>query len=347
MNKVIIPCGYMGSGSSAVTNLIEEFEGYDADNGTFEYVFLHCPDGLFDLEDKLLVGNNAIRSDEALHSFYLRMHELYSKKLWWVADYKNRIGEDFLNITNDFINSIKTIEIDNYWYMQQKPTVSRIVMLLFRKILNLFLPKSKKIKVPLNYGPMWVSVCSDEEFYYSARIYIKRIFDLLGINDKNLILDQLLLPFNLWRMSNYFDDNVECFVVDRDPRDMFIANKYIWSTMNETVSYPTDVEQFCDFYRRLKKLEKEVNNTHIHRVKFEDMIYKYDEIEKQVANILKIDISLHNKKYSKFIPNVSIDNTQLFRNPQYIDETKIIENQLKEYLYDFPYERVGNIEKSF
>ena len=53
MNKLIIPTGYMGSGSSAITDLICEFEGYEADNGTFEYVFLHCPNGLFDLEDKL------------------------------------------------------------------------------------------------------------------------------------------------------------------------------------------------------------------------------------------------------------------------------------------------------
>ena len=69
MGKIIVPTGYMGSGSSAITDLLTELEGYDADTGTFEYVFLHCPNGLFDLEDKLLKGNNALRSDEALHSF--------------------------------------------------------------------------------------------------------------------------------------------------------------------------------------------------------------------------------------------------------------------------------------
>ena len=66
--KIIIPTGYMGSGSSAITDLFSEIDGVNASRGTFEYVFMHCPNGIFDLEDKLLIGNNAVRSDEALHS---------------------------------------------------------------------------------------------------------------------------------------------------------------------------------------------------------------------------------------------------------------------------------------
>ena len=56
---------YMGSGSSAVTDLLREYEGINTKNSDFEYVFLYAPDGLFDLEYKLLYNNNAIRSDEA------------------------------------------------------------------------------------------------------------------------------------------------------------------------------------------------------------------------------------------------------------------------------------------
>ena len=35
MKKIIVPTGYMGSGSSAITDFISEIEGYDADKGTF------------------------------------------------------------------------------------------------------------------------------------------------------------------------------------------------------------------------------------------------------------------------------------------------------------------------
>ena len=31
MNKIIVPTGYMGSGSSAITDLLSEIDGYDAD----------------------------------------------------------------------------------------------------------------------------------------------------------------------------------------------------------------------------------------------------------------------------------------------------------------------------
>ena len=63
MRKIIISTGYMGSGSSAITDLVSEFEDVNNKHRDFEYIFLHCPNGVFDLEDKLLVGNNSIRSD--------------------------------------------------------------------------------------------------------------------------------------------------------------------------------------------------------------------------------------------------------------------------------------------
>ena len=54
MRKIIVPTGYMGSGSSAVTDLVAEFKDCQNDYGDYEYIFLHSPNGLFDLEDKLL-----------------------------------------------------------------------------------------------------------------------------------------------------------------------------------------------------------------------------------------------------------------------------------------------------
>ena len=61
--------------------MFSEIDDVNADKGTFEYVFLHCPNGVFDLEDKLLYGNNAIRSDEALHTFLSTMKQLYDKNI--------------------------------------------------------------------------------------------------------------------------------------------------------------------------------------------------------------------------------------------------------------------------
>ena len=64
MNKILVPIGYMGSGSSAVTDILAEIDGCSARDGDFEFVFLHCPNGVFDLEDKLLHGLSLIHISE-------------------------------------------------------------------------------------------------------------------------------------------------------------------------------------------------------------------------------------------------------------------------------------------
>ena len=56
-SKIIIPTGYMGSGSSAITDLLREYPRLNTKNADFEYIFLHAPNGLFDLEKKILENN--------------------------------------------------------------------------------------------------------------------------------------------------------------------------------------------------------------------------------------------------------------------------------------------------
>ena len=136
MNKIIIPTGYMGSGSSAITDLVAEFEGYEAAQGRFEYVFLHCPNGVFDLEDKLLKGNNAIRSDEALHSFYATMKQLYDKKYWWVGNYKETISNNFLEITKEYIDSLIQFKPEFYWYYQENTNVRMFFQLVAKRLVK-------------------------------------------------------------------------------------------------------------------------------------------------------------------------------------------------------------------
>lgn len=347
MNKLIIPTGYMGSGSSAITDLICEFDGFDADNGTFEYVFLHCPDGVFDLEDKLLIGNNALRSDEAIRSFEKRMYELYNRRFWWVANYKEKIGKEFLDYTDEFVASLVQYKSDSFWYMQERLNFSRFVKMGVRAVARILTRGKLILKRPLEYNTMRLSFVNGEEFYSKARDYINKILNHLGIKEKNIILDQLILPHNVYRAENYFDDRMECFVVNRDPRDVFILNKYVWPQMGEVVPFPTDVMEFCGYYKRLRSVEKKCDNTHIHVVQFEDLIYKYDETVKKIMDILGVDKARHIEKKQKFNPDKSINNTQLFNKEAYKSEAEVIETELREYIYDFPYKNDADMKQSF
>ena len=164
---------------------------------------------MFDLEDKLLIGNNSMRSDEAIRSFEKRMYELYSNKYWWVADYKKRIGEEFWEFTKKFIDSLVQYKSDSYWYMQERLNFSRFVKMAVRAVLRMVTVGKVNLKKPLEYYPMYLSFVNSEEFYQKARNYINNILLCMGIDKKNIILDQLLLPHNVYRAENYFDDRSE------------------------------------------------------------------------------------------------------------------------------------------
>lgn len=347
MNKIVVPTGYMGSGSSAITDLLSEFKGYKSPNGSFEYVFMHCPNGVFDLEDKLLIGNNALRSDEALYSFEKTMEELYNRKLWWVANYKKNVGKEFIEITKEYIESLVMYRPNYYWYMQEKLNFTRFIVMCIRKIVLILTNNKVMIKRPLEYSPMRVSIPNSEEFYKKTKDYIYKVFNLLGLKESNIVLDQLLLPFNMYRAKNYFDDNFVGFIVERDPRDVFISNKYIWDKMCIQVPYPTDAEEYCDYYLKIRKMEREVDNENIYRIKFEDLIYNYENTVNEIMNILNLNKEDHIYQKKYFIPEKSINNTQLFLNEKYGAEVKILENKLEKYLYEFPYKNECNIEKVF
>jgi hypothetical protein len=75
---------------------------------------------------------------------------------------------------------------------------------------------------------MRISYVDSNKFYEESHKYIYKIIEEISKGKENIILDQFLLPFNLFRVDNYFDDKLRVIVVARDPRDVFIINKYIW-----------------------------------------------------------------------------------------------------------------------
>ena len=134
---------------------------------------------------------------------------------------------------------------------------------------------------------------------------------------------------------------------------MFVSNKYVYPALNEQVPYPIDAYEFCKCYKALRKMESNVNenDTRIHRLHFEDLIYNYDNSVDKIKKILcneKGEVPLHLEKKKYFNPDRSINNTQLFWDEngecreEYRDEIKIIETNLAEYLYEFPYKRISS-----
>lgn len=178
MKKIIVPTGYMGSGSSAITDLISEFKDCQNEFKTYEYVLLHCPNGLFDLEDKLLIGNNAIRSDEAIRSFENQMQKLYNKKFWWVGNYQKIISPDFMKITKEYINKIQEFNFPGYWYTHEEVNAKMFFKLLIRKPLKILTMNKVRFNKILKYSDgMRISYVDSKKFYEESHKYIYKVIE--------------------------------------------------------------------------------------------------------------------------------------------------------------------------
>lgn len=336
----LIPVSYMGSGSSALTDLLGEVSGITVPQESFEFVFLHCPGGLFDLEDKLLVGNNALRSDEALHTFAQTMQALVSDR-WWVGHYHERLHSDFEGVVNRFLDQLIEAQPDFYWYQQEHYPRRAIPYLALRGLLRRVTGGRVQLKRPLTHTPMWLAWPSPQAFYEAAQQFVREALDQLPRGKVGVVLDQLLLPHNLARFDQYFaPGDAMAFEVCRDPRDVYLSNRFIWAKRGEPVPYPTDVDAFCSMYRRIRACAKPSDSAFVHRLAFEDLIYRYEETTQKLANWLGLPDAQKAFNQSRFDPKRSILNTQLFTlNDDWQAYGQAIASRLPEYLYDFPHPR--------
>ena len=102
------------------------------------------------------------------------------------------------------------------------------------------------------------------------REYTDKLFEAANREQMdNLMIDQVVPPSKLKRYLRYFS-NINVFVVDRDPRDVYLAEKYIYKGR---IAPTESVELFCKWYeytRRHRKTEK-YDETKVMFVQFEDL----------------------------------------------------------------------------
>ena len=154
---------------------------------------------------------------------------------------------------------------------------------------------------------------------------------------KPICFDQ---PFsgNTPENSMKFFEDPYAIVIDRDPRDLYLSGKY--TKLPDIKFYPIDdVDKFIIYYKNLRK--KQPENERILRLRFEDLIYNYEESISKIEKFLKL--GEHKRKKEIFDPSKSINNTQLIRlHPEDAEDIKKIEKELKEFL--FPFENYSNTE---
>lgn len=335
---IIGSCGYGATGSSVLTDLLREFDDIQVYDD-FEFVLAYMVDGLQDLEYHLMKQYAKNCSGDYAIERFLRKSKYY--KVPFI--HKPCDGDIFYNLSKEFVKKIVQIE-----YMG----VDTADIMSGNNIRDFFALASKKIIMPkllekivhrqVHVWPcrrMYYSI-EPSNFYEAAKQYTTAIIQAMGADfSKPICLDQPFEGNNPLQSFPFFDDPY-AIVIDRDPRDLYLAQKY---TKDPNAKfYPrTNVEDFIIYYKNMRK--HKIEDYRILKLNFEDFIYEYDATVKKVASFLNLNWHVHPKKY--FNPLRSINNTQLIRlHPDDINDVRYIEIHLRNYLY--PYEEYPNVEFS-
>lgn len=334
-NLRIVSCAsYYGTGSSAVTDYLSEFSSiYSFTNEEFRFV--QDPEGISDLEYNLVENFNRHNSGHALKR-YKHLVDFYCGNIFG-KKYEAFFHGNWKKCSYEYIAKLTDFTYNGWW---QYDLIDGGKFFYFRKrILNKILKVTIWRNNPdrcLNTMKKEITYCShpcEEYFLKCTRDYIDALFSSVTSGYDTVMVDQIVPPTNLERYLRYFNDIRVC-IVDRDPRDIFVLDKYVW----KDGIIPSDVEKFCLWfkYTRAHRKIESIDGEKVIFLRFEDLIYRYEETTRRLNEWLSLNESDHTQKFKFLNPEVSIKNTQTWKNVKCdMNEIRYIEKELSEYLYPF------------
>lgn len=335
VKKVIIItcCGYYGTGSSAVTDFFSEFSNCES-VGNYEFRFIHDPNGIRDLEYNLIENNNRHNTSHAIKNY-----KKFAKHLnggIFRKGYRRYVGDNFKKYTDIYIDNITELICDSWWHYDviQKGAFFYMMDITYQKVYKKLTGYPQHSLLPKVREKGYFSAISKEDFYIYTKEYVKNVISCMSNNNSDYVMvDQLLPPSNINQYINYFDD-IKVVVVDRDPRDCYLLDACRWQT---GITPCKNIEEFCKWFEIIRRnAGKNDPSNSVIRIQFEDMIFKYDEMRRLLADFVGIPIENHVSPKSRFDPHISIANVNLIKQyPKYEKEIKYIEEHLSSYLYDF------------
>ncbi|EQB88412.1 hypothetical protein J2Z44_000933 [Clostridium punense] len=330
-HKMVTCASYGGTGSSVITDLLKEFDNCNS-LGEYEFRFLQDYDGVSTLECALVDNHHRMNSDIAIRRFKDIVDYHSGNAL--AKRYEGFFHGKFKEISYKYIDSLIDLSWQGYWEqhsIEANPVYTFFAYKLYPRFRKLFNnPKDTEIVAQTPKKTMYFSY-PREDFHEKTKNYTRELFNSIDEEFKYeyLVADQLVPPANIGRYLNYFDD-IKVIVVDRDPRDLYVANKYGWK---ESWIPTHDLNTYITWYRKLREHQKYHTDDpeRVLRITFEEAVLNYDETLKRILNFLDIDEKHHVRKRQGFNPDISIKNVALYKKYEADEDIKIIEKELKEY----------------
>ena len=331
--RVITCASYYGTGSSAVTDLFSEFDCIDS-LGNYEYRFLQEPDGIADLEYNLIENRHRHNSSDAIKR-YLRYLKMEKKMGYGGYDI---FGKNLDTITKDYIDGLTELKTHT-WCNKDRTDKGLFFCFLdrsysiLRRLLTGNINTEKRFSLLKDREWSYFTSISEEHFLALTREYVDMLLkSVVPEGSKYIMVDQMVSPTNVSRYTRYFND-VKIIVVERDPRDIYLLEKVKWQWGVIPVATP---EEFVTWFKITRKNEDNEDSTKVYRLRFEDLVYNYEETKNKLISFVGISKDNHSRPMTKFNPEMSINNTNMQKKIQgYEQDIKYIESHLSEYLYDF------------
>ena len=334
-------CGYGYSGSGAVIDLLKEYEGLSVLDSN-EFCISYDPDGIEDLFYHLVTSNRFMDSDIAVCRFINYINYSFRPRARWGKG----VSASVKKITNELISDVCDVCWNGTWGRDVKyPSflgsilkwhvafpVSKCFKRLFKKYLY----------------PYRTIFLAKKNFDFRARLkqYMSDVLNAIGYSDNDcLVVNQ---PFSVSNPEKSFPffNNPKAIIVDRDPRDIYFLCKYELK-VNCTWMPLDSVEQFVKYFKNVREHRRFSEN--VLYVRFEDLVYRYNETVKKIESFLGISSINHVNPKSVFKPEISKYNTQLFK--KYASckkEIAIIEKELKDFLFDYSnFDELDSYKKAF
>lgn len=338
--KIVTSTGFGFTGSTAITDLISEYEGVQtcAVPG-YELKFFHDVKGIFHLYNYLVRCNIPSAKHYAIRDYYNRCAEWAT--VGTKMNYEIFFNGHFMEYTNDYI---KELGGEDFFVVHDFSHMTATQKLLYRVAGKVHKTIGDRIYgggyAEMKTKPLTLFSEEINHYLYSVdeksfdeitKRYMMRLFE--GIQEQQIINMHELIPINMIDECSKYFDNVAIIATERDPRDIFLTARHKWATLD----YPCeDVEVFCKYYRWLRKLLKQEKKKEILRIQFEDLVYHYEDCVKKIEEFVGLDEAMHVRKKTRFIPELSSKNCNLKR--IYVEEQEnieYIEKELSEWIYDF------------
>ena len=341
---IIGVCGFTSTGSSAVVDYLKEFDKFSVvDN--MEFTLPYYPDGLEDLDFHLNRSCSKYTSSVVAIERFRR----HMQNFWIDRTGSPRRKKELEIATEKFLTEIVQVKWSGYGTsdlqigggIYNNRTFGKKV---YKIIKNIFIPSLEKITSKDLDGILrhrMEFAVKPAGFDAFSREFVKNVLASYGADfSKPLVLNQPFAGNDPQKSFKYFEDPL-AIIVDRDPRDVYLFAKKFLRKKGRQIPTET-VGDFVSYYKNMRAGQPySFENDRILRVRFEDMVYRYDDTIHTINEFC--GILNESRARTLFVPEMSINNTQVFkRYPEYEMDIKFIEQHLPEYLY--PFEQFGEVE---